>query len=348
MTEPTEPRLDRADAAAILAIPIEKVSAIKFLRPHNHTWRIVAGGATYFLKAHTKDWYDANPASATPVRHEVTGHRTLRAAGLATAEVIAYSTDTDNPIHWPYLVTRELPGTPLADLLPMLPRTAAHTALKTAGRYLASMHQLTYDQPGYLIDGPPTQPAPNQWLHWLSKPERFLLYLFENLTADAAEVDLATRDAAAGLVERTLPKLRPAFQPLSFVHGDCHANVFYLDHDDDTGWRVTGIIDMENCSSGSPAFDFVKLFIELAGRMHPTTSWWEPLFDGYQTEPEFDLMRVLLIGHAHINYACLGNSLWPTDRQSVLRRILTARNWSELFGQEQIRAAVSPTGAELT
>lgn len=323
--------LDSPTAAAIFGADHRNISAVEFLRPYNHTWRITAdGGLIYFLKAHTKDWYDSKPASPGPVLHEVTGHRILRSAGLAAAQVIAYSTDSDNPLGWPYLITRQLPGGPLTDHLLKSSTDEADKALAAVGRYLATMHSLTFEHPGYLIDGPPPPPTPNQWLHWLSRPERFLLYFFQTLTADATDVTLATRDAAASLLEHTLPRLRPAYQPLRFVHGDCHASTFYL-HRTDTDWQVTGVLDLENCSAGSPAFDFAKLFIELAGRLGSTHRWWEPLFRGYNAEPDFDLIRTLLIGHAHINYSCLGNSLWPAKRQDVMDHILQAHTWDQLF-----------------
>lgn len=329
MIKATDLELDRRTAAAILDTDHRNISAVEFLRPHNHTWRVTAAdGTIYFVKAHTKDWYDSNPASPVQVLHEVTGHRVLRAAGLAAAQVVTYSTDTDNPLGWPYLITRQLPGDPLIELLAGLPATEAELALLEVGRYLSTMHRITFEHPGYLIEGPPPPPDPNQWLHPLSRPERFLLYFFETLTADSAVVTVATRDTAAGLLERTLPKLRPAYQPLRFVHGDCHANAFYL-HQADGRWEVSGILDMENCSAGSPLFDFVKLFIELAGRLGSTHRWWEPLFRGYQAEPDFELTRTLLIGHAHINY--LGDSLWPAQRQDIVDHILDAHTWEQLF-----------------
>ncbi|HEY9294573.1 MAG TPA: aminoglycoside phosphotransferase family protein [Microlunatus sp.] len=337
MIRVTDLQLDRRTAATILGMRAESLQSVDLLRTHNHTWQVTADDASYFVKAHTKDWYDSRPASSIPVRHELTGHRILRAAGLAGPMVIAYSTDTDNPLGWPYLVTRQLPGAPLVDLLSTLPAEPDDRVLTSVGRYLASMHRLTYDQPGYLIGGPPAAPDPAQWIHWLSRPERFLLYFFETLTADAANVGVATRDAAAGLLERTLPRLRSAYEPLRFVHGDCHANVFYLDQVQ-ADWRVSGVLDMENCSAGSPPFDFAKLFIELAGRIAARHAWWQPLFRGYGHQPDFDLIRVLLVGHAHINYSCLGRSLWPANREDLINHILAARTWSELFDLERDRS----------
>ena len=99
----------------------------------------------------------------------------------------------------------------------------------------------------------------------------------------------------------------------------------------DAGWQVSGVLDLENCSAGAPAFDFTKLFIEMGGRLGTMHRWWQPLFRGYGEEPDFDLARTLLVGHAHINYACLGVSRWPVRRQDVLDHILGSTSWAELF-----------------
>ena len=321
-------RLSREAAAALLGA--DHLPAVEFLRPENHSWRVISGDSIFYVKAHTKDWYRGDPGSSGPVRHEVTGHRLLQAAGLPTAEVVGSSTDRDNPLGWPYLITRELPGTSLTDLLAGSDTDQAHRALRAVGAHLAGMHALTYEHPGYLIDGPPAAPRPDQWLHWLCRLERFLLYFCDTITAHAGEVDLPTNDAAAGLLHRTLPRLRQAYLPLRFVHGDCHASAFFLS-DRDGSWRVSGVIDLENCAAGAPAFDFVKLFLELAGQLRTKIDWWRPLFQGYGSEPDFDLIRLLLIGHAHINFTCLGDRSWPGTRADILRHILRSRTWSELF-----------------
>jgi hypothetical protein len=55
------------------------------------------------------------------------------------------------------------------------------------------------------------------------------------------------------------------------------------------------------------------------------------LFEGYGREPDFDLIRLLLIGHAQINFTCLGDRSWPGTRADILRHILSSRTWDELF-----------------
>jgi Ser/Thr protein kinase RdoA (MazF antagonist) len=249
---------------------------------------------------------------------------------------VGFSTDRDNPLRWPYLISRQAQGSALTELLETTAASSADRALEAVGECLARMHDLTFDQPGYLIDGPPVAPSPNQWVHWLSRLERFLLYFFENLTTDAVTVELDVRDAAAALLARTLPELRRAYEPLRFVHGDCHGNVFHLAQRGGV-LTVSGVIDMENCSAGAPVFDFAKIVIELAGRLPVETRWWEPLFRGYGDAPSFDLIRTLLIGHAHINYTCFGTHSWPGRRGDILGHVLGATDWAHLFDLRLIR-----------
>lgn len=120
MVAPDDLRLTCETAAAILGAKTEEVSEVRFLRPENHSWRVVVDGSAYYVKAHTKDWYRDTSASSFPVRHEMTGHRLLREAGLPVPSVAGYSTNTENPLGWPYLITRELEGASLVELLSAL------------------------------------------------------------------------------------------------------------------------------------------------------------------------------------------------------------------------------------
>ena len=44
-------------------------------------------------------------------------------------------------------------------------------------------------------------------------------------------------------------RLRSSYEPPRFVHGDCHANAFFLVEEAGL-WRVTGTVDMEVASAG--------------------------------------------------------------------------------------------------
>lgn len=327
--------LTPAQAAELLPFNARDLH-VEFLRPSNHSWRIVADGEAFYVKAHTKPWYHGEP-SPDVVRHEITAHRLLREADLPTPEVVGSSLSCDNPLRWPYLLTRELEGEALTDLLPRLRQQAAEAALRAVGRHLAGMHAITFEHPGPLIDGPPAAPPdPESWQHWIWRPERLLNQAYALWADDAAQVGAATMDTVSGLLADQLPALRQTYQPPRFVHGDCHASQFFLARANGD-WHVTGVVDMEIASAGSPLEDFLKFSIEMAGRFGARSlRWWEPLFDGYGTLVNVDLLRLRLLAAGHLNFACHGPNSWPGTRAQIVRHLTTARTWTELFDLERV------------
>lgn len=73
---------------------------VALIRRANDMWRLTAGDDAFYLKAHTKDWYGGR-ADNTVVRREVSAYRWLADQGLPTPEIVAVSTDSDNPLGWP-------------------------------------------------------------------------------------------------------------------------------------------------------------------------------------------------------------------------------------------------------
>lgn len=319
-------------AAALVGVAPDGVR-VEFLRPENHTWRIGSGRDVWYVKAHTKSWYGSDPAAAAgAVRHEATAHRLLAEAGLRTPDVVDACTTEQNPLGWPYLLTRGLSGTSLIEVLRTVDPSDADAALRQVGRHLARMHSLTYEHPGYLLDGPPAaEPDPDQWQHQIWRFERFLPDVMRTWAEDRDLVRPAVMDRVADLLADTVNDVRSAFTPPRFTHGDCHANGFFLERAG-SDWVVTGVLDLEVASAACPLFDFTKLFIEVAG--HLTGSgylWWEPLFAGYEQPLDFDLARLFLASARHINYASHGIHAWPGDREDIVKHILAATSWAELF-----------------
>ncbi|WP_460523680.1 phosphotransferase family protein [Flindersiella endophytica] len=329
--------LTPAQAAELLPFAVHHVN-VEFLRRENHSWRITADGEAFYVKAHTKPWYHGQP-SPQAVRREATAHRLLAEAGLPTPEVVGSSSSCANPLGWPYLLTRELEGEALTDLLPRLPRPEAEAALHAVGEHLAAMHGITFEYPGPLTDGPPSGPPdPGQWQHWICRVERMLTHAYTVWAEDATLVSPATMDGVSGLLANQLPALAASYEPARFVHGDCHASQFFLARKENQ-WQVTGVVDLEIASAGSPLEDFLKLGIELAGcfGVRPLR-WWEPLFDGYGSPPDVDLLRLRLLTVGHLNYACHGENSWPGTRAGIVRHLTTARTWTNLFDLERIDA----------
>ncbi|GAB3417237.1 hypothetical protein GCM10027569_41140 [Flindersiella endophytica] len=235
------------------------------------------------------------------------------------------------------MLTRELEGEALTDLIPRLPAAEAAAALRAAGDYLGRMHTLTFDHPGYLLDGPPAGPPdPDRWQHGIWRLERLLNQAFSLWAEDSKLVDPATMDVVSGLLVDQLPALRAAYQPPRFAHGDCHASQFFLACKENH-WRVTGVVDLEVASAGSPLEDLLAFTIELAGRLGARPlRWWEPFFEGYARPVDFDLLRFRLLGVHHVNYTCHGENSWPGTRADIVRHLTSARTWTELFDLERI------------
>ena len=111
-----------------------------------------------------------------------------------------------------------------------------------------------------------------------------------------------------------------------FVHGDCHASQFFLyPHQGD--WRVSGVLDMEVASAGDFGADFLKLFIEMAWVCPVEARWWEALFKGYGSEPDFNRMKLRMLAAHHSNYAWL----WTASREEILAHALAADTWPSLL-----------------
>jgi aminoglycoside phosphotransferase len=125
-------------------------------------------------------------------------------------------------------------------------------------------------------------------------------------------------------------QLAPAYQPPRFTHGDCHAHQFFLVETGE-GWQVTGVIDMEVSSAGDCGEDLLKLSIELAQILTHQTRWWEPLFEGYGTLPDFELFRLRLLGVVEPEFGMAGRWLGTAPREAVVQHFLRATDWDRLF-----------------
>lgn len=308
--------LTTAAAQSILGIaPIE----VELIQRENDMWTLTAGSEVFYLKAHTKDWYGGVP-SGKVVNHEVSAYRILADLELATPEIVTYSTTCDNPLGWPYFVMRQLDGVSLTS-------APSPEALRAVGAYLATMHAATFEHPGPFIDGPPAAALdPDVWQHWICRFERKLAKLFSTWSEDLHHPAM---DELTRLFADTLPALRASYEPPRFVHGDCHAEQFFVVVD-----RVTGVVDMEIASAGSHLEDFLKFGINMAGN-RCGFAWWEPFFDGYGAEPDFDLVRLIFAGAHHINFTC-GDHPWPGSRAQIMQHILNSGDWSELFDLTRI------------
>jgi aminoglycoside phosphotransferase len=313
------------------------------IQRHNHVYRVTVGREVFFLKTFTKDWYgDDVPGTGYCVAHEADAWAVLARHGLAVPEVLLACRDTTNPLGRPCLLTRALPGTSLTTLLVQANEATFRRLLETTGAYLHRIHAITFAYPGYIVgDGPSAPPDAGAWQHpiWsAAATQRAALAMLER---DRARLSPTLTAALARLFAGMDTALAAAFTPPRFAHGDCHAGGFFL-APAAGGWAVTGVVDMEVASAGDAGADLLKLALELAARFPAQTHWWEPLFAGYGQEPDFAGFQLRLLGRDETEFRAHGPDAWPGSRAAVLRSILAARDWRELF------AGRTPPGASST
>ena len=304
-------------------IDIEQVHA------YNHVWRLRGDAGTFFLKIYTKSWYEAHGAShAFPVIHEAGAWRCLKAHGLPTPDVVVEETGTANPLGRPFLLTHELEGQSLPALLRQ--GQASDAALRGVGDYLRRMHGVNFAYPGYVSNeqGPTSPPRPGAWQHRCWTPKARQTAARDTVAAQAAHLSVDLRARLEGAITSMPDRLRSCYEPPRFVHGDCHASAFFL-VDAGGAWRVTGTVDMEVASAGDVGEDLMKLCIELAAVLPASARWWEAFFDGYGAAPEFDLLKLRLLGSEPAESAW--TERWPKSWDDSVRHILDARSWYQLF-----------------
>lgn len=317
----------------ILPLIQQQTDKVELVKRANDVYRLSAGAKRYYLKTYTKDWYGANPAdTGFHALHESVAWTILRQHGLSVPEVVYLSTDCDNPIARPCVLTRELDGQSLMTLMASASSPEQFALLVAVGDYLRQMHSITFPFAGYLseVAGPPAPPDPGAWQHRCWSVQTREAHAYRQLQEDAPHLSPATYAEAQHACAQIKARLTEAYQPPRFTHGDCHAHQFFLvPHR--TGWRVTGVLDMEVASAGDGGEDLLKLSLELAQAWGSTTAWWEALFTGYGAIPDFEAFRLRLLSVAPIEYGPPGKWLADQSRDKIVRRILHAQDWSGLF-----------------
>jgi len=298
------------------------------LKQHNHVYRIETDMETFFLKTYTKDWYGHNVAGTSYcVDHEVAAWKVLASNGLATPDVVLAEFSCDNEFNRPFLLTRMLPGKPLTIYLRDAGQDDFRQLLTNIGQYMAAMHRICFPYPGYITSiGLNAPPDPNGWQH--------LIWTIEQFNRDARQVWNDDRQSiSVRLVEEAEAYFRIYGVALAdeyaiprFTHGDCHASQFFLDFDG-SKWQVTGVVDMEVSSGGDCGNDLLKFGLEMSALFPAATKWWEPFFEGYGREPNFELMRLRMLAIPHFGYSYA----WPGTREQILSHVLKSHGWQSLY-----------------
>ncbi|GAC1635005.1 MAG: hypothetical protein NVS4B11_37080 [Ktedonobacteraceae bacterium] len=85
-------------------------------------------------------------------------------------------------------------------------------------------------------------------------------------------------------------------------------------------------------SAGASAVDILSVCRELAQNLPAQSRWWESLFQGYGSTPNFERFRLRLL-NGWYPYAA---NVWPGSGDTGFNHILTATNWDELFSDMHV------------
>jgi len=97
-------------------------------------------------------------------------------------------------------------------------------------------------------------------------------------------------------------------------------------------WSISGIVDMEVASAGDPYSDLVSLCAGLAQRLPAAERWWIPLFMGYGSEPDINLVRLYML----VGWYPYQADVWPGVGENAFRHLLQAENWETLFSHTHL------------
>ena len=307
---------------------IDRLLAVEPVRSGHTVVRVRTERDLYYLKAHSKDLEEfADPAAGAGqvVRREAATYACLRARGLPAVEVVAVDPSCDNLLGWPYLLTLQLAGTSLRDLV-QSERSAWSAAVEAFGSYLAAAHDIRFPRAGYLasVEGPALDGSSlgDEVYH---RPDVALPDGLRDL--ERARPHLSSE--LQGEVERRLAELPDAiaseYREPRFVHGNSHINHPQLVIEGERP-RFSGQLDMDGASAGAP---FEDLHTVAWGMMAhaPRLDWWEPLFAGYGSVPDLERFRLALLS---ASFYCFGDGI-EVSLESLYRRLLTAKTWPQLF-----------------
>lgn len=317
----------------ILSLIGRDTDRVELIKRGNDVFHLVSGDESFFLKTYTKDWYGSDPANTGfHAIHESMAWTILARHGLSVPEVLYVSSDCNNPLSRPFILTRQLEGRPLTELTAEANQESQSILLIAVGDYMRRMHAISFEFPGYLskVSGPMEPPNPNAWQHrcWSAKARE--ANACNQLQVDETQLTQGIYIEAQQACAQISARLADAYQPPRFTHGDCHAHQFFLTRAG-SGWHVTGVLDMEVSSAGDCGEDLLKICIELAQTLDYDTFWWESLFAGYGGEPGLDALRLRLLSVTPVEYGNSGKWMKTQNREEIVRRFLDARAWSTLF-----------------
>lgn len=303
------------------------------VRQFNHTYRITCQKQTFYLKLHTKDWYPPDDAeTGYSARHEASAWNILTRHGLATPRVELLGVNRNNSLGRAFLLTREVPGKIMQDILLSVSLQELFQMLHEVGVYLCRMHAIKFAYAGYIIDeGPVAPPDEDAWQHpiWTLSVAEHALQEWVQLQRDKLSTSLFAELEQKARQAHDL--LAPSYAVPCFTQGDCGIDQIMVMKEQDH-WRVSALLDMEVASAGDCISDIVSLCVSLAQVLPETLYWWQPLFEGYGEVPDFEGFRIRLLR----DWYPFDANIWPGTGENMITHLLHAQNWEPLFSRSHL------------
>ncbi|MCL4384405.1 aminoglycoside phosphotransferase family protein [Patescibacteria group bacterium] len=298
------------------------VTRVDLINTHNHLYQI-SSAIDGFLKLYTKDWYPRTGTKlATVVDRENTAYGWLNQQQLGEPLVLKADYSEDNEIGQPYLLLHRASGQNLTDWLKKCSYQETLGLLTEAGTYLRAVHKRPAPQRLGFIQG---RYLPNQNIVWHHRGWSLEGRL--ETTDGLMEKELAGNTLAQETVKRFLDEQRgqmaEEYQQVSFIHGDCHPRHFFAEKSSH-GWRISGLVDMENASVGDSVDDLVGFFRGLKGEGY-SPAFWEAFLSGYGVKLNIETFKARLL-------SLQKQKLYPNiDVVAAYQKILEAKSWGGLF-----------------
>ena len=313
------------------------------VRQHNHTYRITCQNQTFYLKLHTKDWYPPDEGQkGFSVRHEISAWKILARHALATPDVVLAGLNHENPLGHAYFLTREVPGSLLADVLDKASPQEIAQILHIVGLYLRRMHTIEFAYPGYLLgEGPTAAPDRDSWQHFTWTLQARQQSMHQWIHGHQDELTSFLLAQLEEMVQQVPEVLASAYTSPRFTQGDCGIDQIMMAQQNGS-WSVSAFLDMEVASAGDSISDLMSLCECLAQILPSTLHWWESLFEGYGQEPDFAGFRLRLLGGWYPYQA----HIWPGIGENGFIHLLQAKDWETLFSHAHLplqeRESISP------
>jgi ribosomal protein S18 acetylase RimI-like enzyme/aminoglycoside phosphotransferase (APT) family kinase protein len=305
-----------ADAVIALADPSLRAKSIARLDggANSAVFEVrTTGGDTMIVKVYSDLFH-------WKMEKEVFVYRLLEGHTLtAPVPVILAADDSKTLLRQNVLVMTKLDGEHVLSLLDRLDDTELAHLNKQIGAFLRSLHEISFDQFGYVGTDAIVGPHDTN-LAYMSFQFEKKLREFTDLGGDD---DL--RQAIAGYVAEREDLLADCPRA-SYCHNDCHyGNVLALPSGN--GLRMSGMLDFENVLAGDPLLDLAKAHCYSSRRSEPLLA---ALIEGYgRVRPNWRQALDLYVLYHRLElwdwFALLGQSEALDDLADEMRTLTASR-----------------------